>query len=84
MTSDLEAVREEISSLINEKLPNGISSITVEPSVDPDGDEFWLVTVALQHADFDDDALEALLEEIETRVARVDDRYPSVRFQDAA
>lgn len=84
MTVEPNKLQDELTTLIRDRLPNGVEGITVEPSTSHDGTEFLLVTIKLSEAGWDDEALEALLEEIETEVAKQDERYPSVRFQDAA
>ena len=84
MTAEPSKLRDELTKLIRVRLPNGVEGIMVEPSTSSDGTEFLLVTIKLSVAGWDNEALETLLEEIETEVAKCDHRYPSVRFQDAA
>ena len=84
MVAEPRKIQAAVSKLIGSRLPKGVDSVTVEPAENEEGDEYLLVTVKLSTADIDDEALERLLEDIETEVANLDDRYPSVRFLDAA
>jgi|GEM_PF-3559617 len=84
MVAESGKIQAAVSKLISSRLPKGVDSVRVEPAENEEGDEYWLVTVKLLTADIDDEALERLLEEIESVVANLDDRYPSVRFLDAA
>lgn len=62
-----------------------MTGFEIESDLDEFGDEFLRVVVKLKPTDRDIDAvLEATLERIEEAVAPLDDRYPSVRFLDAA
>jgi len=84
MTAEPEKIQAAVSSLIKRRLPKRVDSVSVEPAENEEGDEYLLVTVRLSTADVDDEALERLLEDIESEVAGLDERYPSVRFLDAA
>lgn len=62
-----------------------VEDVVLESGRDNEGSEFLRVIVQLKHgAGADDAELEALLEAIERAVGAVDERYPSVRFSDAA
>lgn len=62
-----------------------VTDVSVEPDTDNDGIAFLRVKVTLKDTQkADDDDLDALLEDIEEAVLEIDDRYPSVRFLDAA
>lgn len=84
MSAERQDIQAAIASLITSRLPKGVGAVNVEPAENEEGDEYLLVTVQLASADINDEALEKLLEEIEAEVANLDDRYPSVRFLDAA
>lgn len=84
MTVDAGNIQSAVAKLISARLPKGVSGVAVAPAENEEGDQYLLVTVTLASADIDDEALEKLLEEIEAEVARLDERYPSVRFLDAA
>ena len=66
-------------------LAEAVDDVRVEPASDREGSDFLRVelTVRLPKRDVDAD-LNMLVERIESEVATVDDRYPSVRFLDAA
>ncbi len=84
MVAEPGNIQAAVSKLVSRQLPKGVEGVNVEPAVNEEGDEYLLVTVQLSSADIDDEALEKLLEDIEAEVAGLDDRYPSVRFLDAA
>ena len=84
MAAEQKNIEAAISKLISSRLPKGTRAVKVEPAENDEGDEYLLVTVELASADIDDEALEKLLEDIEAEVANLDERYPSVRFLDAA
>ncbi len=84
MVAEREEIEVAVSKLISSRFPEGIEAVSVEPAENEDGEEYLLVTVRLASADADDETLERLLEDIEAAVANLDDRYPSVRFLDAA
>lgn len=84
MTAESSRIESAVSKLVTTRLPKGVSGVSVEPAESDEGDEYLLVTVQLASHDVDDEALEKLLEEIEAEVAGLDERYPSVRFLDAA
>jgi hypothetical protein len=84
MTAEPGTIQAAVSKLVRRRLPKGVEGVGVEPAENEDGDEYLLVTVQLSSSEIGDDALERLLEDIEAEVARLDERYPSVRFLDAA
>jgi hypothetical protein len=84
MSAEATALETRVEHVVRRRLPDGVRLVTVEPSEGEDGDEYLLVTVHLSSHDVDDEELERLLEEIESSVATLDQRYPSVRFVDAA
>jgi len=62
-----------------------VTKVELEPDQDRDGTDYLRVIIRLKDGDAADDAeLEKLLEAIERTVAEKDERYPSVRFLDAA
>jgi hypothetical protein len=84
MFAEPEKIQVAVSDLVRRRLRKGMESVSVEPAEDKDGDEYLLVTVRLASSKIEDEALEKLLEDIESEVAGLDERYPSVRFLDAA
>ena len=63
----------------------GVADIVLESDRDDGGTEFLRVLVELKPGKSPpNEDLEALLEAIEDAVGAIDDRYPSVRFPDAA
>lgn len=66
-------------------LADFIQGIAVEADQDEDNEDFLRVMIQLRHVKKNVDAeLEAMLERIEETLAGIDNRYPSVRFLDAA
>jgi uncharacterized protein (UPF0335 family) len=62
-----------------------VEEIVLEPDRDDSGTDFLRVVIRVRHEDNPKyEELEALLEAIEETVGAVDERYPSVRFSDAA
>jgi hypothetical protein len=84
MTAEPDKIQAAVSDLVRRRLKKAVESVSVDPAEDEEGDEYLLVTVKLSAANIDDEALEKLLEDIESEVAGLDERYPSVRFLDAA
>jgi 7,8-dihydro-6-hydroxymethylpterin-pyrophosphokinase len=84
MVADPGKIQTAVSKLVRARLRQRGEVVRVQPAEDNDGDEYLLVTVQLSSADIDDESLERLLEDIEAEVGRLDERYPSVRFLDAA
>ena len=78
----LDAVRRVVES---GPLAKSVRNVQIEPGCDDDDEEFLRVELLVKMPDRDiDEQLEVLLQEIEEAVARLDDRYASVRFLDAA
>lgn len=86
MLADLGLLRERLlSAARSAEVGAKITDIVLEPARDDDGAEFLRVVVQLDEAgEGNDEAFERLLERIEGAVAELDERYPSVRFADAA
>jgi hypothetical protein len=62
-----------------------VEDIALEPDCDDDGTDFLRVVVSVTNNDRREDAgFEELLETVEQVVGDVDERYPRVRFADAA
>ncbi|RBP12321.1 hypothetical protein DFR50_114151 [Roseiarcus fermentans] len=86
MQTDLKTLKQLVIETAR-KSPVGpkVEDVEVEPNRDREGDEFLRVIIRLKTVDKDDDpALAQLIEAIETAVGEHDERYPSVRFPDAA
>lgn len=83
---ELAEIQKSVSAAARKgALDSLIRAINVEADMDENDDEFLRVEIALVPTDKDIDAeLEAAIERVEDAVAAVDDRYPSVRFLDAA
>jgi hypothetical protein len=86
MQSDLETLRRVIDETAR-RSPVGykLQDVELEPASSDDGDEYLRVMIRLkgtEEADYP--ALQRLIEAIENKVGELDERYPSVRFPDAA
>lgn len=86
MIMDLETIRGRVVEAANAEPRNvDVADIVVEADRDDEGADFLRVIVQIKHgAKAEDRDLEALLEAIEGAVGAIDERYPSVRFADAA
>ncbi|HWK45289.1 MAG TPA: hypothetical protein VNT30_11245 [Stellaceae bacterium] len=84
--ADLEAIKGRVVEATKSSASKvNVAGITLEADRDDDGTNFLRVIVQLGPSKETTDAdLEALLETIEGAVGAVDERYPSVRFVDAA
>lgn len=84
--ADLETIRDRVVEATKSSAAKvGVADITLEADRDDDGTDFLRVIVQLKpRKEPNDKALEALLETIEGAVGAIDQRYPSVRFVDAA
>jgi hypothetical protein len=86
MQTDLETLRQVVietarKSPVGEKLED----VALEPAQDIEGDEYLRVMIRLKSIDeADRPTLIKLIESIEGAVGELDERYPSVRFPDAA
>lgn len=80
---DLKSIVED--AIRSGVLANDIRDVTVEPDHDAEGNEILRVSLQMARQRYDiDEELEKLLEKIESAVLAIDERYPSVRFLDAA
>jgi hypothetical protein len=86
MQIDLKTLRERVLETVKRSpIGDQVEDVVLESDHDDDGAEFLRVIVQVKQDDEADDAIfEALLEDIESTVSAVDERYPSVRFSDAA
>lgn len=86
MQSDLDTLKRKVLEAAKlSGLAARVEDVAVEPDQDDEGTGFLRVIVRVTGVcDSDETAFEHLLEEIENAVATVDERYPSVRFLDAA
>jgi hypothetical protein len=84
--ADLQTIKDHVIRATRTSAPNvDVADVTLEADRDDEGADFLRVIVQVKPGDeADDDALEALLEVIEEAVEAIDERYPSVRFADAA
>lgn len=85
MTAELTVLKRRIEAVIADSPLNGQAAlVSVEPGQGETG-EFLRITVSLKHAErLPYDQLEAVLEQIEDAIIAVDERSPSVRFEEAA
>lgn len=86
MSSSIEELKKTVLQAVEQApLSKKIEEVAVETDVDDDGTEFLRVNLSMRGSkDEPDEAFEALLEKIENAILAVDERYPSVRFLDAA
>lgn len=86
MLADLGVLRERVlAAARGADVGAQVTDVVLEPAQDDDGTDFLRVIVQVKDVEKGgDEAFEALLERIEGAVAELDERYPSVRFADAA
>jgi hypothetical protein len=86
MQIDLATLKQRVIDVARAStLGKQVEDVVLESDRDEGGADFLRVVVYVRHDDQPKyDKLEALLETIEDTVSAVDDRYPSVRFSDAA
>ncbi len=86
MQADLDTLKQRVLEATKESaVAERVEDIFLEPDRDDEGNDFLRVVVQVKDlGDTADADFEALLESIESAVAAVDERYPSVRFADAA
>ncbi len=86
MQTDLETLRRVVIETTR-KSPVGkkMEDVALEPAQNSEGDEYLRVMIRLTSIDEADyPMLVKLIESIEDAVGELDERYPSVRFPDAA
>ncbi len=66
------------------QLRASIGKISLEPAADDDGEAFLRVIIELADDRASPSELLVLLESIEDMISQIDDRYPSIRFSEAA
>jgi hypothetical protein len=86
MRSDLETLKQRVLEAAKRStVAAQVEDIALEPDRDEEGTDFLRVVVQMKNIGHTVDAdFEELLEAIEKTVGDVDERYPSVRFSDAA
>lgn len=86
MITETESLTSKIVEMVHaSRVAADVTNVAVEPDADNDGIAFLKVKITLKDTDKADDAdLDALVECIEDAVLEIDDRYPSIRFLDAA
>jgi hypothetical protein len=86
MEMGLSEIRLKISQVVQDAaIAPLVEDVRVEAAKDEDDDDFLRVYIRLKPTDRDiDTELVAFIEHIEDAVAEIDERYPSVRFLDAA
>lgn len=86
MRADLDTLKRQVLVATKEfAVAEQVEDIFLEPDRDDEGNDFLRVVVQVKDlGDTADADFEALLELIESAVASIDERYPSVRFADAA
>jgi hypothetical protein len=86
MQADLDILRERVLDAARKSaVAKKVEDVALEPDRDEEGMDFLRVIVRVKDIDDTGDAdFEALPEAIEKAVGAIDERYPSVRFLDAA
>jgi hypothetical protein len=86
MQIDLDILKQRvIEATKHSAVADRVQQVALEPDRNEWGTDFLRVVVQMKDIDHvADEDLEALLEAIERTVGAVDERYPSVRFADAA
>ncbi len=86
MQIDLDTLKQRIIDATKQStVAARVENVALEADRDEEGTDFLRVIVQVKDLDHTVDAdFEALLEAIERAVSAVDERYPSVRFSDAA
>jgi hypothetical protein len=86
MNATLEEIRQRVSgAMTNNELGTLVENVELQEDTDEFGMEFLRVIIKLKPTNRDIGSdLEHALSDIEDAIAPVDERYPSVRFLDAA
>ncbi len=86
MQADFALLRDRVREVVRRSpVSERVNDIVLEADRDDEGTDFLRVVLEMKAIDdVDDSELEALIESIEKAVGDVDERYPSVRFADAA
>ena len=86
MQADLDTLKRRIvEAATRSGVAAQLGNVAVEADRDEDGADFLRVIVQVKDvAQVDEAEFDTLLEAIERAVGDVDERYPSVRFSDAA
>jgi hypothetical protein len=86
MQTDLDVLKQRVLETAKRSpVATQVEDVVLEPDRDEGGVDFLRVVVQLNNMEHVADAeFEALLEAIERTVGDIDERYPSVRFLDAA
>lgn len=86
MQVELSDLNKQVSDLADQsRVADRVKKVRLESDRDEDGDDFLRVIVEIKNFDgVRDEDLAALASAIERAVSAVDERFPSVRFADAA
>jgi len=86
MQADISILKDTVLAATRRSaLAQRVKDVVLEADQDGEGDDFIRIVLEVQSLDKAKDAdLEALIESIEKTVGDIDDRFPSVRFADAA
>jgi hypothetical protein len=86
MQIDLDTLKQRVLETARRSaVATKVEDVVLEPDRDEEGTDFLRVVVQLNNMEgIVDSEFEALLEAIERTVGDIDERYPSVRFLDAA
>jgi uncharacterized protein (UPF0335 family) len=86
MQVDISTLRDLVFAAMRKSpLARQVKDVVLEADQDSEGDDFIRVILKVTSLDLAKDSdLEALIETVEQTVGDLDDRFPSVRFADAA
>lgn len=86
MQIDLDTLKQRVLETVKQSTVGPrVENIVLEQDHDDEGIDFLRVVVLVKSMDKEKASdFEELLEAIEEKISTVDDRYPSVRFSDAA
>ena len=84
--ADLSKLKALVSGLVRKsKLANHLKSVVLESDGTGDESEFLRVIIEVDTlSDVSDEEMEALTTAIENAIPNLDDRFPSIRFAEAA
>jgi hypothetical protein len=86
MQADIPTLEKRVADIARRSsLGARLQDISLEPARDDEGSDFLRIVLEMKTLDsIPDEEIEALVSSIEKGVSELDERFPSVRFADAA